>query len=326
MKLGRKISWIIIIIVAFLLPLIIRNNNYFLSVFILCVINVLLTSALRNIASVGQICVGTMAFAGIGAYTSGLLMMKFSFPIWAAMPLAGLAALAVAAVIAYPAVRVTGVYFAMVTLFFAEVTRLVISEWRSLTGGSSGLLNIPTVGTLSFFGSTIDFGHLLPYAYFALTITVICLLFLYRIDHSQLGTTLSSIEQDESVATSIGINVTGFKVSSFCIGCFFTGVAGSLYAHYLRVLNPETFGLFPSIYLLINMVAGGRKKFIGPIIGAIILTLIPQIFSSLKEYQPFIYVAALYLVLYLLPGGIVDLPVIVSSYLSKLRRESLAND
>jgi branched-chain amino acid transport system permease protein len=251
---------------------------------------------------------GTMAFAGIGAYTSAILMMKLGFPIWAAFPLAGFIAMVVAAVIAFPFVRVTGIYFAMLTLFFGEVVRLVISEWSSMTGGTTGLFGIPSIGTLSFFGIHIDFAHLLPYCYFVLIVMVLTLLILYRIDRSHLGTTLAAIERDENVSASVGINVIKFKVITFCIGCFFAGIAGSLYAHYLRVLNAETFGLFPSIYVLIYMVAGGRKKFSGPIVGALVLTVIPEMFRILKQYQPLIFVAVLFLVLFFMRGGLVDLP------------------
>jgi branched-chain amino acid transport system permease protein len=313
------------IIVAFLLPVLIRGNDYFLSVFILCVINIILASSLRTIASTGQLCVGVMAFAGIGAYTSALLMMKLGLPIWATLPLSGIAALLIAAIIAYPSVRVTGFYFAMMTLFFVQVVGLVLTEWRGLTGGSNGINPIPSIGTLSIASMSIDFGHFLPYAYFALAIMVISLLVLYRIDRSHFGTFMSSIEQDEVVSRSVGINTVSFKVVTFCVGAFFAGIAGCLYAHYLKVIVPDSFSLSQSIYIVIAMVAGGRKAFEGPIIGAIIMTLLPQVFISFAAYQPFIYVLALYLVLYLLPGGIVDLPMMIRAKFFMRRERGVAN-
>ncbi len=326
MKTGRNLNWLLGISAAFIIPLIIRGNNYYLSVFILCAINVILASGLRIIASTGQLCVGVMAFAGIGAYTSALLMMKLGLPIWATLPLAGLMSMAVAALIAYPSVRITGFYFAMMTLFFVQIVQLVLTEWRGLTGGSTGIVDVPSIGTLGLFGLQIDFSHFLPYAYFVLVITVISLLFLYRIDRSHFGTFMGVIEQDETVAKSVGINTIGFKVTSFCIGSFFAGVAGCLYAHDLKVLVPDSFGLFPSIFIVIDMVAGGRKAFVGPIIGAIILTLLPQVFMSFSAYQPFIYVVALYLVLYLVPGGLVDLPALIRSRFILRGERGLANE
>jgi branched-chain amino acid transport system permease protein len=313
MKLGRSLNLVLLIMLVILLPIFLRSNNYYLIVLILCGINIILASSLRLIASVGQMCMGTMAFAGIGAYTSAILMMKLGFPIWAAFPLAGFAAMAVAAVIAFPFVRVTGIYFAMLTLFFGEVVRLVISEWSSMTGGTTGLLGIPSIGIVPVLGIDIDFAHLLPYCYFVLIVMLLTLLILYRIDRSHLGTTLAAIERDENVSASVGINVIKFKVITFCIGSFFAGLAGSLYAHHLRVLNAETFGLFPSIYVLIYMVAGGRKKFSGPIVGALVLTVIPEASRILKEYQPLIFVGVLFLVLFFIRGGLVDLPEKIKS-------------
>ena len=312
---GRSLNLVLWVIFVFLIPIFFRNSNYYIIVLILCGINIILASSLRLIASVGQMSMGTMAFAGIGAYTSAILMMRLNFPIWAAFPLAGFAAMAVAAVIAFPFVRVTGIYFAMLTLFFGEVVRLVISEWSTMTGGVTGLLGIPSIGTLSFFGINIDFANLLPYCYFVFVVMLLTLLILYRIDRSHLGTTLAAIERDEDVSASVGINVIRFKVITFCIGCFFAGLAGSLYAHYLRVLNPESFGLFPSIYVLIYMVVGGRKKFSGPIVGALVLTVIPEVFRVLKEYQPLIFVGVLFLVLFFMRGGLVDLPEKIKSRL-----------
>ena len=331
MKFGRNLSWLLVIVVAFIIPLIIQNNVYFLSVFILCLINVLLASGLRIISVVGQLCFATMAFAGIGAYVSALLMMKAGFPIGATLPLAGIISMLVAALVAYPFVRVTGIYFAMLTLFFGEVIRLVLIQWKEVTSGATGLTNIPAIGTFSFAGININFAQYLPYGYFALVVVIICLLFLYRIDRSRLGTTFASIEQDEAVANAVGVNVIRNKILVFCIGCFFAGIAGSLYAHYLRVIVPDSFGLFPSIYIVIYLMTGGRKSFTGPIVGSIVLTLIPQVFSRLVQFQPFIYVAALYIVLYLMPGGLVDLPRIIMLNLSKwggrkVEKEGLIHD
>jgi len=315
MRLGRGLNVVLFVICVFLIPIFFQSSNYYLIILILCGINIILTSSLRLIASVGQMSMSTMAFAGIGAYTSAILMMRLGLPIWAAFPLAGFASMAVAAVIAFPFVRVTGIYFAMLTLFFGEVVRLVISEWSSMTGGTTGLFGIPSIGALSFFGLNIDFAHLLPYCYFVLVVMLLTLLILYRIDCSHLGTTLAAIERDENVSASVGINVIKYKVMTFCIGCFFAGLAGSLYAHHLRLLNAETFGLFPSIYVLIYMVAGGRKKFSGPILGALILTVIPEVFRVLKQYQPLIFVGVLFLVLFFIRGGLVDLPGKIKSRL-----------
>src|SRR5208283_1236070 len=145
------------------------------------------------------------------------------------------------------------------------------------------------------------------FCYLALFLLLLVLLVLYNIHRSHTGTALAAIGQEESLSSSIGIDVARYKVLTFCVGCFFTGLAGSLYAHYMTVLNPDAFGIFTSLYILIYVVVGG-KKFSGPIAGAIVLTLVPEFFSALKEYQPFVFVLVLFLIVFLLPGGLVDLP------------------
>src|SRR4030042_2826158 len=152
MKLGRTKGWLLFALCVILAPIVFRNNSYLLIVLILCGINVIMASSLRAMATVGQMCMGSMAFSGIGAYTSALLTLKAGFPFWVAFPLAGLVAMAVAAIIAFPFVRVTGVYFAMLTLFLGEVVRLIIVEWNSLTGGVTGLTGIPPMGAISLLG------------------------------------------------------------------------------------------------------------------------------------------------------------------------------
>jgi branched-chain amino acid transport system permease protein len=253
--------------------------------------------------------------------------MKASLPIWVTLPCAGLVSMVLASIIAYPSVRVTGMYFGMITLFFNQVLILVFTQWRALTGGSTGLLGIPSIGHVNMFGLHIDLGGHMGYAYFVFIIVLISMIFMYRIDRSHLGISWATLEQDESAARNVGINVTWLKVSSFCIGSFFAGISGALYAHYLRVINPDTFGMFPSIYILIYMVFGGRKYFSGPIIGAVVLTLVPQVFAPLREYQPFLFVAALYIVLYAMPGGVADVPNIIRKRIFKIRqRRALTND
>jgi branched-chain amino acid transport system permease protein len=321
----RGLGLALLVVAVFLLPLASRGRDYYLIVLTLCAINVTLASSFRLIATVGQISIGTMAFAGIGGYTSAILMMKLNLPFWAAFPLAGLASTAVAAAVAFPFVRVMGIYFAMLTLFFGEIVRLIMSEWGSMTGGSTGLLNIPSIGILSFAGMSIDFGHLLPYSYFVLVIMFLILLIFYRIDRSHLGTTLPAIERDEAVSASVGINVIKYKVTTFCLGSFFIGLAGSLYAHHLRVLNPDTFGLFPSIYIVIYAVAGGRKSFAGPIIGAVVLTIVPEASRVLKQYQPLISVGVLFFVLFFMRGGLVSLPGKITARMRAPREGRAAN-
>jgi branched-chain amino acid transport system permease protein len=242
---------------------------------------------------------------GIGAYASALLSMKYGFSTYLALLAGGLTAMVLAALIAYPVMRVRTVYFSMLTMFLGQVVALVITEWRGMTGGTSGLLNIPHLGRISIPGLfSVSFNNRLPNLYFILILMLISLLFLYGIDRSYIGKTFKAIAQDDSLAASTGINVAYYRAVIFCIGCFFAGLAGAFYAHYMSVITPDSFNLFYSIYLLIYVVVGGSKRFSGAVVGPLVLTLLPEMSRVLKEYQPFLFVAVLYLVVFFVPGGL----------------------
>ena len=320
MKSGKNIFYVLLVLMAFFLPIFIKNE-YYLHVLILSVINIILASSLRAMTTSGQVSLGHAGFMSVGAYTSAILAMKFGLSTYISLLLGGVAAMALAAIIAYPITRVRTVYFAMLTLFIGEVIRLVMTEQRAITGGTSGLLNIPRLDTISFLGLfNIGFATKLSNYYFVLILMLIILLFLYSVERSFIGMTFKAISQDDSLASSTGINVARFKAIIFCIGCLFAGLAGSFYAHYISVLTPDSFGILNSIYIIIYMVVGGSRRFAGAIVGAFILTLVPEIFRPLKEYQPFVFVAVLYLVVFLLPGGLSDLPGLIKSQVQRIYR------
>ncbi len=327
MKSDRILRYLAPILLFILLPLFLQGNQYYLHIFIICGINVILASSLRAITTTGQVSLGHGGFMCIGAYTSAVLTMKFGFPVYGAFFMGGLVAIAVAAAIAYPITRVKTVYFAMLTLFLGIVIMLIALEWRDMTGGSYGILDIPPLGTISIPGLfTIDFSTKFPHCYFILFLALLILLFLYRIERSYLGMTLKSIAQDEFLAASIGTNVANFKAIIFCVGCFCAGLAGSFYAHYNSVLTPGTFDIFSSIYIIVHVIVGGGKKFSGAIIGALVLTVVPEIFRVVKEFQPFVFVGVLFLVIFFLPEGLAGLPERVRAEIKRISKGRAQNN
>jgi branched-chain amino acid transport system permease protein len=197
----------------------------------------------------------------------------------------------------------------MVTLFLTEFIKLIAEQWRGLTGGVYGITGIPRPNAIIIpellnvsFSSKVDFYYL------ALIIVIVTLLILYAIESSRIGMTFLSIQQSDLLAESVGVNSTGFRVLAFSIGCFFAGLDGAFYSHYLSAIAPGSFGFLLSIYAFIYVVVGGMRKFSGPIIGAIILTLIPELSRGFKEYEPFVFAGILLLVILLLREGVVSLP------------------
>ena len=305
---SRRVIGGLILLLACFLPVLIRGNDYYLHIYIVCAINVILASSLRAMAATGQMSIGQAGFMAVGAYTSAVLAVKLGIPVYLAMFAGGFAAMVLAALIGFPLSRIKTIYFVTVTMFLGEIIRLVVFELRDITGGSTGLIDIPRPASFSLLGILqVDFSNKLHFAYFILVLLLFIILVLYNINRSHTGTILAAIGQEESLSSSVGVNVAQYKVLIFCVVSFFTGLAGSLHAHYMTVLNPDAFGIFTSLYILIYVAVGG-KRFSGPIAGAVILTLIPEVFSALKEYQPYVFVLVLFLVVFLLPGGLTDLP------------------
>jgi branched-chain amino acid transport system permease protein len=314
-------AYVVILALLFSIPFILLGNQYLIYIAVLSIVNVILAVSLRAITVSGQMSLGHVAFMSIGAYTSSILVMRLGFSTYTGLILGALAAMIVAAIIAFPVTRVRTIYLAMLTLFFGEIIRLIFTEWRNITGGTSGIVNIPPLDPINLFGwYTIEFSSKTANYYFVLILAIIVILFLYMIDRSYVGKTLKAISQDEQLALSSGINVVKYKVIIFCIGCFIAGLAGSFYAHYVSVITPDIFGIFPSLYVVIYVIVGGTKRFAGAIIGAIVLTIVPEFFRRFQEYQPFVYVVVLYLVIYLLPGGLVDLTNLIKSSFKSFNR------
>lgn len=296
------------VIMLFLLPLFIKGP-YAIHILILVGINIILASSLRLIHTSGQLSLGHGGMMLIGAYVSTLLVMKLGLSSWAALVLAGLAAAGLAFLVGFPFARLKGIYFAMITMFLAAVIILAAEQWRSLTGGSSGITNIPRPGPIVIPGLlNMDFASKVDFYYFILVLTLATLLILYAIERSRIGLTWLTIQQNDSLAESIGVNTAALKVLGFSIGCFFAGIAGAFYSQYIGVVNPGIFGFIFAIYVVVYMIVGGVRRFSGPILGAFILTLLPELVAGLARYQPFVFVAILMLIIFFLPDGLIDLP------------------
>jgi branched-chain amino acid transport system permease protein len=322
-QLVKPASYTALILLLFSIPLFVKGA-YPLHVLIMIGINIILTSSVRTIATTGQFSLAHPGFMAIGAYVSALLMMKLGLSFWATFLIGGMAAALIALLVGYPFVRVRRVYFAMLTLCTGVIIQYIIMEWRDLTHGTSGLLNIPPPNPIVIPGIlNIAFDSKVPNYYLILVLALISLLFLYRIDSSRVGRTFLAIQQGDFVAGSVGINVPRFKVLAWCVGCFFAGIAGSFYSHYMKVLTPFSFGVLQSIYIVVYMTVGGRRRFSGAILGAFILTLIPEVFRGLQEYQPFVFVGILLIIIFFLPGGLVDLPKLIASLVRKPKGASV---
>ena len=320
-NLVKPLSYGALLVVLFLVPAFIAQP-YVLHILIMAGLNIILASSLRFIATSGQISLGHGGMVSVGAFTSALLVMRLGLSFWAALPLAGLTTMILAFLVGYPFVRLKGIYFAMVTLFLAEFIRLTAEQWKSLTGGVAGIIAIPRPNPVIIPGLlNADFTSKVDFYYLSLVMVVVTLLILHAIESSRIGMTFFSIQQSEFLAESIGIDSARFRVLAFSIGCFFAGMAGAFYSHYFTAMNPSSFGFLLGINVFIYMVVGGMLRFYGPIIGAFILTVTPELARELKEFEPFVFAGILLLIILFMPEGLISLP----HRLRKIIRESFSH-
>jgi len=272
---------------------------YVLHLAILAGIYIILTLSLNLIIGyAGQVSLGHAAFYGIGAYVSALVSLHWSFPFPAAALAAVLAGGLCGLALGLPTLRLKEDYLAIVTLGFGVIVDLVFLNLE-ITGGPDGLPGIPPP---NFFG--VSFRE--PWVYLIL-VGVFVLLVLgaaARLVDSYHGRALRAIRDHEITAQVMGINTPAYKVLIFTLAAALAGLAGSLYVHYITFINPETFGLHTSILILAMVVLGGMGSIAGSVLGAVILTILPELLRQAHAYQDLVYGALLVGLLILRPEGI----------------------
>jgi branched-chain amino acid transport system permease protein len=183
-----------------------------------------------------------------------------------------------------------------------EVIRLIAAIWVPLTRGNSGLSGIPKPNLLGMTLTTRASQY-----YLVVFLTVVTLLILWKLEHSRLGLIWKSIGMADHLAQSLGVNVANYKLLAFMVGCFFAGVAGAFYAHFIRFLFPPEFGFLVATNILVYNFVGGRGHFVGPIVGAVFLSLLSEPFRG-SAYETIFFSIAMLLTILFLPGGIITLP------------------
>jgi branched-chain amino acid transport system permease protein len=252
--------------------------------------NALLALSIYLTLACGMLSIANAAFMGIGAYTSALLTMNLALPFPIAL-VGGMAAPALLAfIIGKPTLRLSGVYLAMATLAFGEVVRIAVLNAESLTGGALGLNGIP---------QSTEWWHVL----LALVLT---LLLLWRLRCSKIGRAFEAIKEDETAAGLMGIDVDGYKMLAFVLGAAIAGLAGTLNAHLTFFIGPNEFGFDRAVDILTMTILGGINGLAGPVIGAVILTLLPELLRSFKDFRLVVNGFILVLIVLFLPKGIWD--------------------
>jgi branched-chain amino acid transport system permease protein len=251
----------------------------------------------------GQISLGQAAFFGIGAYAGGLLMVKLGVPFWVTIPIAAAICFAVGLLLGFPALRVQHHYLAFATLGFNTLIFLAIRNEEWLTGGTFGLNGIPRP---SLFGYT--FTTDLSYYYVVLAFFLAAALFLWWLVRSPWGRAFNALRDNAIRAESVRIDIRAYTLLAFAIGASYAGVAGVLFASLVNFIEPAPFGIPASISMLLMVIVGGQGKFWGPLLGAILVTLLPEWLRGLKDWYLVAFGLAVMALMVYDPGGLLGLP------------------
>lgn len=261
---------------------------------------------------IGRINIGQGAYALMGGYVSAVLMTQYGVSFWLTLPLAGIFCAAVSVLIGLPILRLRGVYFAMVTLVLTEVARLTALA-LPITNGAKGITSIPLPGELSVFGLTIipDFATLenpkLAFYLMAAVLMVLTYLVLWRIVNSRLGHLCRSLQQNEELSASIGVNTAMLRVLSYAISSFFGGLAGAIFVAISQSIYPSSFVVQDSVNFMLYCFLGGLGYVFGPMLGTLLLYFGWDLLSIAREYQLLIYSGALIALMLVLPNGVLSL-------------------
>jgi len=298
-----------LLILLFAIPLI-TQEPYTLHILCLIGINIIFACSINAILNVGELNLGQAAFMGIGAYSSTLLVMRLNLSFWFALPIAMIITAIVSLPMGYVTLRFKGAYFLLFTFLFAELVRVLLSNfWIGLFGGIPGLTNIPRPFIHIRSLLQVNFSSKAHFYYLILILTLFTIFVMQRIDRSRIGMVFRAISQSDALAESIGISSMKVKLLGCAMGCFFAGMAGSLYAHFVGVITPPDFSLHAVLAPIAYVVVGGIGSVLGPVIGTVFLMMLSHFFlRQFGLYELLIYGVIIVFIIRFMPEGLISLP------------------
>lgn len=261
---------------------------------------------------IGRINIGQGAYALVGGYVSAVLIMQYGFNFWLTLPLAGLFCAVLSIFIGLPILRLRGVYFAMVTLVLTEVMRLTALA-LPITQGAKGITSIPLPAELSIAGMTLipSFTSLsnpkVGFYVMSVTLMVIAYAVLWRIVNSRLGHLCKSLQQNEELSASIGINTAYLRILTYSISSFLGGITGAAFVAISQSIYPSSFQVTDSVNFMLNCFLGGLGFVFGPLLGTLILYFGWDLLFATGKYQLLIYSSVLIVLMLVLPNGVMSL-------------------
>lgn len=300
---GIKRRWPALVLLALsaLVPLVV-TSNYQMGIANLALISLLAVLGLNFVSGwTGQISFAQAAFAGIGAYLT-TLMLKYGVTFVVAIPVAALATGLFSLVLGMPSLRLRSYYLAMATIGFGEIVRLVLVNWADVTGGTSGIRNVPPIS----FGSFALQGNV-QYFYFLLVVVTIAIIVAARIGRSAFGRAMVATRDSEIAAQILGINTVRVKLLAFFLSAIFAAVGGGLYASYAGYISPDQFTNQASLLYFTMLVVGGSGTIAGVVLGTVLLSFLPETLRFLGQWYLIFYGCAVIIFIILVPTGLIGL-------------------
>ncbi|MEQ6434850.1 branched-chain amino acid ABC transporter permease [Comamonas sp. w2-DMI] len=296
-----RLAWALLLAAAIAFPWV-AGNDYHLTVMSTAYIFAIATLGLNLITGyTGQLNLAHAGFMAVGAYTVGILTVDHGWTFWAALAMSGLVCAALGYVIGIVSLRLKGHYFSIFTLCVGYIMFLVIEKWESLTHGTVGIMGIPepeAIGALTFDTPVRLY-------YFVLFFLVVLVWVMRRIVKSLLGRTFIAIRNSDELAEALGINLMRNKVLAFMLSVFYAGIAGGLYAGFVRFIGPDMAGVHHTFDMMIFAMVGGMGTVLGPLLGAIAMPWLTQSLQFLQEYRFIVFGPILVALVIFLPYGVV---------------------
>ena len=261
---------------------------------------------------IGRINIGQGAYALAGGYVSAILITQYGISFWLTIPMAGIFCALLSVLIGFPILRLRGVYFAMITLVLTEVAKLTALA-LPITNGAKGIVSIPLPGEISLFGLTIipDFATLgnvkLAFYYLAVILMIICYAGMYRLVNSRMGHLCRSLQQNEELASSIGVNITTLRIIAYAISSFLGGIGGSIFVAITQSVYPSSFQVADSINFMLNVFLGGLGYVFGPMLGTLVIYFGWDLLFQTGKFQLLIYSTILIILMLTLPNGLLSI-------------------
>lgn len=311
------VKYLLLVVVVLIIPLLV-HEGYMLNVMVFVGIHAMLALALNLLLGyAGQISLGQAGFFGLGAYVSGILTTSFNLDPWVAMIIAAFFVTLLAFVIGFPILKLKGHYLAMATLGLGIIIYIVFNEAVDHTGGPSGLSGIPN---LKIAGITFD--NDLKNYFLIWGFTLVSIGLALNLVNSRVGRALRAIHDSEVAARVMGVNARMLKVQLFALSACISAVAGSLYAHTMTFIAPASFGFNFSVELVTMVIIGGLASIYGSILGAALLTMLPELLRTFQDYDIIVYGLLLVVMTMYMPGGLVKgVPALFSRLKGKMLRE-----